>query len=104
MRTVSNEMSDEERRERLLKGLKATSAEEVACDVSHLIQAIGEAAAEKCVLSLAETQELVQGNFTRTPKIRKTGICSVNRQEVIDIIESMTEPPQEDDVPQHFGG
>lgn len=104
-------MSAEERRIRLRHGLKATAAEEVAINISYVIQAVGEEKAEKLVKKLAEMRGLVNSEMTRESKLVRSGIGTFNREEVLKAIEeeiqkdeakatseASEEPPQEEAV------
>ena len=88
MRTVSDEMSNSERREELIKGLSATGEDKVFVDVSHVIQAIGLVETEKHIESLVEQQE-VENPRAFTPRsalrfaVRRRGIAQVNRSAVL---------------------
>lgn len=106
MTTVSEEMPDEERRKRLLHGLKATGVEEVAVNFSHLAQAVGMEKAESLVVKMAETRELQASAMSRTPVLKREGICSIKRTATIEAIEAIMEaaptpanPPQEEPEP-----
>lgn len=90
MPTVSEEMSNGERRRRLLHGLKATGDDEVALNFSHLAQAVGMDKAESLVLMLCGHSELTTSKYNAKPQIKKSGICTVNRESVIEAINKIT--------------
>lgn len=90
-KTVSQEMPDDERRERLYKSVKACGGGEIAVETSHLIQAVGMEVAEKLIQTSAETMTLVSSTVSRTPKLRTTGICAVDRDEALEAIEAAIE-------------
>lgn len=87
MATVAEEMSAEERRKRLLHGLRATSSDEVALNFSHLAHAIGMDAAEGLISRLVAMDGLVRTPYSRTPKLESAGICTVERLAAIAAIE-----------------
>lgn len=85
--TVSQQMSDEERRDRLIHGLKATGDDEVTVNFSHLAQAVGMDMAEKLVINLVETEELVASRTSKTPRMMKSGMCSIDRAAALKACE-----------------
>lgn len=83
--SVSEEMSDERRRDELIMGLSGTNSDKVFVNISHLIQAVGLKEAEKCVESLVQMEEQENPRaFTSRSAMRvhtrRSGICQVNRE------------------------
>jgi len=87
-RTVSEEMSDEQRRDELITGLSATGNDAVFINLSHLAQAIGLDKAEGYIESLTQTQEYVNPSLSQKSTLRpKTvcgGLCQVDRKSVLE--------------------
>lgn len=93
--TVNDEMPDDERRQRMLHGLKAGSDDTVMVSISHLAQCVGMDKAEKLRTGkLVETQELVRSPFSSTPQLRRTGNVQVNREATIKAIEEHSTKPE----------
>ena len=83
-KTVSQAMSDEQRRDELIMGLAATTHDKVFVNVSHLIQAIGMNEAEKLVESLTDFEETnvlaFRPRSTLRAKYYRAGICQIDRE------------------------
>lgn len=93
-RTVADEMSAEERRERLLKSCKAGADEEVFCIFSQVAHALDMDAAEKLRESdLTETQEIYVPAGTDKSKVKRDGICQFNRKQLIEALEAKIKKP-----------
>ena len=97
-RTVSSQMTDAERRQRLIKGLEATGAEEVCINFSHLAQAVGMTKAESLVGNLVQTNELVKSPMSSKVTMKRAGMCTVDRVAVLEAcnkadIDSVTKVP-----------
>lgn len=90
MRTVSQQMSAEERRQRLMHGLNATRVERVVVNFSHLAHAVGMSTAESLVKHLSEMRSLVRSPYKREPELVKEANVEVDRLEVIEAIKSVT--------------
>lgn len=86
MRSVSQEMTAEERRTRLLHGLSATSEPEVVVNFSHLAHAIGMDSAERMIGTLVAMDGIVQTPYSRKPKYISEGLCTISREEAIEAI------------------
>lgn len=86
MKTVANEMTAGERRERLLHGLRATSVEEVVVNFSHLAHAIGMDKAEGMISNLVAMDGLIPTPYSRKPNFVSEGLCTINREEAIEAI------------------
>lgn len=86
-RKVSEEMSCAERCDRMIHGMKATGAEEVAVNFSHLAHALNSVdAAEKFADNLTEMQGLVPTTMKKKAKLVKQGLCTVDRQVVLEAL------------------
>ena len=83
MPTVSQQMPDEERRTRLIKGLQAGGGETVVLNVSHLCQAVGMAKAESLVLNLVSMNSLESSPYSKKLTQRMQGMAEVNRVECL---------------------
>jgi methanogenic corrinoid protein MtbC1 len=86
MRTVSQEMSAEERRERLIKSLTACGDQEAVINFSHLAHAIGMDNAERLISNLVAMSGLVTTPFSRKPEYVSHGMCVVDPIIVIEEI------------------
>ena len=94
-RTVSEEMSEVERRERLLKSCKAGADEDVFCVSSHVAHALDMDTAEALRVSdLTETQEILVTPGTDTKKLKRDGICQFNRAQLIKALEDKIKAEQ----------
>ena len=85
--TVSEEMSNDDRREELIQGLSATENETVTIDVSHLIQAIGLKEADRFTESLTDFVMSIKSprpNSAQRSRYRRTGMATINRQAVLN--------------------
>lgn len=92
MRSVSQEMSAEQRRSALLSGLeRAATEEEVVVNFSHLAHAVGMDVAEGLIGTLVAMEGLVPTPYSRKPKLVSQGMCSINPQEAIDAIRRIQE-------------
>ena len=87
MRTISQEMPAAERRERLMKGLMATTEDKVVVNFSHLAHAIGMEAAERMVDSLATMDSLIRSPYSRKPHLVVEALCEIDRMEAIEAIQ-----------------
>lgn len=91
-RSVSQEMSAEERRKALLAGLeRAATEEEVVVNFSHLAHAVGMDTAESLVGTLVAMEGLVATPYSRKPKLVSQGLCSINPQDAIEAIKRVQE-------------
>jgi len=91
-RSVSQEMSAEQRRKELLAGLEnAATEDEVVVNFSHLAHAIGMDAAESLIHTLVSMEGLVATPYSRKPKLVSQGLCSINPQEAIEAIKRVQE-------------
>lgn len=91
-RTVAQEMSSEERCERLLNSCKAGADEDVFCIFSQVAHALDMDTAELLRESeLTETQEVYVPQGTDTQKVKRDGICKFNRAELIKALEAKHE-------------
>lgn len=87
-RTVAQEMTAEERCDRLLKSCKAGADEEVFCVFSHVAHALDMDTAEELRESeLTETQEIYVPQGTNNQKVKRDGICQFNRPQLIKALE-----------------
>lgn len=86
-RSVSQEMTAEERRKRLLHGLNATGEPEVVINFSHLAHALGMDTAESLISKLVEMNGLVANRFSKTPTLVTNALCAVDRLAVIEAIQ-----------------
>lgn len=91
-RSVSQEMSAEQRRKALLAGLeRASNVDEVVVNFSHLAHAVGMDTAESLIGTLVSMEGLVSTPYSRKPKLVSQGMCSINPQEAIDAIKRVQE-------------
>lgn len=90
MRTVSQQMSAEERRKRLMHGLNATNSERVVVNFSHLAHAVGMDKAESLIKHLSEMRSLVRTPYKREPELVKEANVEVVRLDVIEAIQQVT--------------
>ena len=91
-RSVSQEMSAEQRRKELLDGLeKASNVEEVVVNFSHLAHAVGMDTAESLIHTLVSMEGLVATPYSRKPRLVSQGMCSINPQDAIDAIKRVQE-------------
>lgn len=80
MPTVAQEMSPEERRERLVKALKATGEDEVVMNFSQVAHAIGMDEAEKLIKGkLVEMHGILPSRTSRQNKLNRKGMVVVDR-------------------------
>ena len=86
MRSVSQEMTAAERRERLLHSLNASSEEEGMVNFSHLAHAIGMDSAEGLITNLVAMDGIIPTPYSRKPNFVSEGLCKINRQEAIEAI------------------
>ncbi|GIW60302.1 MAG: hypothetical protein KatS3mg087_1368 [Patescibacteria group bacterium] len=89
-RTVSQEMSPQERRTRLLNGLKATSSEKVVVNFSHLAHALSMDEAEKLVENMAEMVGAVQTAYSTRVRKTRDAYCEIDRLATIEALEKKT--------------
>lgn len=82
--TPAQQMSNEERRDRLIKGLEATGAEEVCINFSHLAQAVGMTKAESLIGTLVQSNELVKSPMSSKVTLKRAGMCTVDRASVLE--------------------
>lgn len=82
--TPAQQMSNEERRDRLIKGLEATGAEEVCINFSHLAQAVGMTKAESLIGTLVQSNELVKSPMSSKVTLKRAGMCTVDRAAVLE--------------------
>lgn len=87
MLTVAQQMSPEERRERLLAGLKASPSDQVVINFSQLAHAVGMDNAEKLILNLTSLDRLVTSRYSRQPRLVSTPNMEVDRLAAIEMIE-----------------
>lgn len=87
MPSISQEMTAEERRKRLLHGLNATGEPEVVVNFGHLAHALGMDTAEGLVNKLVQMDGLVPGRFSKEPKLHTDGLCAIDRLSAIAAIE-----------------
>ena len=90
-RTVSQEMSAEQRRTELMAGLTATNEEEVVVNFSHLAHAIGMDTAEGMIQNLVAMNGLLSTPYSRKPTFVSQGLCKINRLEAVDAIKRVQE-------------
>lgn len=91
-RSVSQEMSAEERRKALLAGLeRAITEDEVVVNFSHLAHAVGMDAAESLIGTLVAMEGLIPTPYSRKPKLVSQGLCSINPQDAIEAIKRVQE-------------
>lgn len=86
MKSVANEMTAGERRERLLHSLNASSEEEGMVNFSHLAHAIGMDKAEGMISNLVAMDGLITTPYSRKPNFVSEGLCTINRIEAIEAI------------------
>lgn len=79
-------MPPEERRRRLLHGLRAGGGDKVYLNFSHLAQAIGMDEAEKLVEHMSAMHGIVTNQYSSKPTFVKDGLCAVDRLLTIDAI------------------
>jgi hypothetical protein len=92
MTTVSEQMPDEERRRRLMHGLRATGNDTVVVEFAHLAQAVGMDAAEKLATrGIAETNEYQTSQYSSKLRKKRAGICEVDRLAVLEACKQATE-------------
>ena len=91
-RSVSQQMSAEQRRFGLLRGLEpVANEEEVVVNFSQLAHAVGMDTAESLVHTLVAMEGLVSTPYSRKPQLISKGMCSINPQEAIDAIKRVQE-------------
>jgi hypothetical protein len=90
MKTVCQEMSEEQRREELIMGLSNTGSDVVIINFSNLAHAVGMVEAEKHIQSLTVTNELVNPVFSPRSTLRQhhrcNALCQVDRVTVLEAI------------------
>lgn len=86
--TVAQEMSPEERRNRLLHSFRASiSAEEGVVDFSQLAHAIGMDEAEKLVINLTAMDSIIRVPHSKRPRYMSQGMATVNIKQAIEAIQ-----------------
>jgi hypothetical protein len=93
MPTVAQEMSPEERAQRLLKGLVASgSAEEVVVDFSQLAHAVGMEVAESLVVVTAGQSSTAKSDYSKQERLVRSCNCVVNRKQALDAVKKVLTP------------
>lgn len=86
--TVNEEMPVEQRTEELILGLSSTGADNVFCEISHLIQVFGMDKADKLMESAVEMQQVINPNRSEKSTLRtyqrRSGVAQVNRKAALE--------------------